>query len=80
MDERSRDACPICGQHRLALLAFPDIGAVGYQALSDVIGMGDAKASSQPAIGCLGCGAEWRDVADFREAIDRTRRGESPGS
>ncbi len=67
-DERSADACPVCGEHRLALLDFPDAHTVGYQPHSELIGMGEARAQTEPAIGCLACGAEWPGIDAFREA------------
>ncbi len=66
--ERSTEACPTCGAHRLALLEFPEVPAVGYQANSEIIGMGELREPRAPAIGCLACGAEWSDLAAFREA------------
>ena len=66
--ERSDEACPECGAHRLALLDFPDTPAAGYQAYSDLLGMGDVREVTPPAIGCLACGAEWADVEAFRAA------------
>jgi len=68
MDEktRSEQACPVCGQHRLAIDEPPRIDVMGIQLYSDIVGMGDLR---QPAMGivCLGCGTRWQD----REAFDR---------
>lgn len=72
---RSGEACPVCGEHRLALIEFPRIPIVGYQAYSELIGMGETHASTAPGIGCLACGTEWDDLAAFREA----RRGAGAG-
>jgi hypothetical protein len=65
---RSEEACPACGAHRLALLDFPDTPTIGYQAYSEIIGMGEAHELTPPGIACLACGAEWRDLATFRAA------------
>jgi hypothetical protein len=67
-DDRSALACPVCGEHRLAIIDFPETTATGYQALSDIIGMGEPTVVTPPAIGCLGCGAEWPDIAAFQAA------------
>lgn len=66
--ERSRAACPRCGEHRLALVEFPEATATGYLVANEVVGMGERQASTPPAIGCLACGAEWSDLAAFRAA------------
>ena len=66
--ERSRDACPVCGEHRLALVEFPEATATGYLVANEIVGMGEEQASTPPAIGCLACGAEWPDLAAFRAA------------
>lgn len=71
--ERSIEACPSCGAHRLALVEFPDVQAVGYQAYSEIMGVGELREPRAPAIGCLACGAEWSDLAAFRE--DRRSAG-----
>lgn len=68
---RSDEACPACGAHRLVLLDFPDTPISGYQANSDLLGMGDLHEATPPAIGCLACGAEWPDLAAFRAARGR---------
>jgi C4-type Zn-finger protein len=64
---RSELACPVCGQHTLALDEPPRIDVMGIQPYSDMLGMGDLPAAILPAIVCLSCGTRWRD----REAFDR---------
>lgn len=71
---RSEQACPACGAHRLTILDFPDVPALGYQAYSELLGMGELHASTPPAIGCLECGAEWHDLAAFRAAQESAER------
>jgi hypothetical protein len=63
---RSRDACPACGAHQLALDEDPRIDVMGVQPYSDLLGMGDLRPPGQPAIVCLACGTRWRDLAAFR--------------
>jgi hypothetical protein len=65
--ERSAKACPVCGAHQLSLLEFPSLSTVGYQPYNEIVGMGEPGESSLPAIGCLACGAEWPDLAAFRQ-------------
>jgi hypothetical protein len=65
---RSDEACPACGAHRLALVDFPETPAAGYQVNSEMLGMGEVREVTPPAIGCLACGAEWPDLAAFRAA------------
>lgn len=64
--ERSAEACPRCGAHRLTLLRFPQVDVLGVRPYDELIGRGDAKAKTEPGIGCLACGAEWADLAAFR--------------
>jgi hypothetical protein len=66
-ESRSELACPVCGQHTLALDEPPRIDVMGVQPYSDMLGMGDLQAPVLPAIVCLSCGTRWRD----REAFDR---------
>ena len=73
---RSAEACPVCGAHELALLGFPDVPTLGYQVNSEIVGMGELRETTEPSIGCLACGAEWRDLAAFR-AGRRTGAGGS---
>ena len=69
---RSEHACPVCGQHTLALDQPPEIDVMGVQAYSDMLGMGDLPNQGAVGIVCLNCGTHWRD----KEAFDR---GESDG-
>lgn len=64
--ERSREACPECGAHRLGVVDFPDLPTVGYHPYSELLGMGEPRPTAAPGIGCLECGAEWRDLESFR--------------
>jgi hypothetical protein len=64
---RSEMACPVCGQHQLALDEPPQIDVLGVQPYSELIGMGDVRTSGPIGIVCLACGTHWRD----RGAFDR---------
>lgn len=66
-ESRSGEACPRCGAHRLSLLHFPRVDARGVRPYDELIGMGDPVADDPPGIGCLACGAEWPDLAAFRD-------------
>ncbi len=71
-DERSKDACPRCGAHRLALVEPPDVELTSVQVANDTLGIPtDVRLQGEPAIECLACGTEWPDLASFRrdEAI-----------
>lgn len=68
MTERSRFSCPACGEHRLALIEFPEQHTVGYQPYNEIIGMGEPTTVTPPAIGCLACGAEWASLGAFHAA------------
>jgi hypothetical protein len=59
VEGESRWACPSCGAHRLALEELPNVGALGAQPLSDLIGMGDPIDKPLPGIVCLNCGRQW---------------------
>ena len=63
---RSKEACPVCGEHRLTLLYFPDMSPRGVLPYDELIGLGDPRADTEPGIGCLACGSEWPDLAAFR--------------
>ena len=65
--ERSEQACPVCGKHALALDEPPRIDVMGVQAYSDMLGMGDLQAEGTLGIVCLDCGTHWRD----KDAFDR---------
>lgn len=75
---RSAAACPNCGAHRLALLNLPAIDLNGYRPVDEIYGMVNGPSPDEPGIGCLACGAEWRNLADFNEAVAR-QADSSPG-
>jgi hypothetical protein len=77
MSERSREACPACGAHELAVIDFPEQHSTGYLMANEILGMGEPSAMTPPAIGCLACGAEWPDVLAFRAAA--STHGDGPG-
>ena len=64
-ESRSELACPVCGQHTLALDEPPRIDVMGVQPYSDMLGMGDLQSPGVPGIVCLSCGTRWRDRAAF---------------
>ncbi len=66
-EARSQQACPVCGQHTLALDRPPEIDVMGVQAYSDMLGMGDLQNDSAVGIVCLSCDTHWRD----KDAFDR---------
>ncbi len=66
--QRSAEACPVCGEHRLTLLYFPTVDVRGVSPYDELIGMGDVRPDDPPGIGCTACGAEWPDLAAFRAA------------
>ena len=70
VEERSAEACPVCGAHQLTVLDFPSVHGGFRPAVSDGLGVRVTDDSSEPSIGCLACGAEWPDLASFREARD----------
>ncbi len=78
-DDRSAEACPVCGEHRLTLIDFPAIGGAGGILGSDVAAAGVVDGAGQPGIGCLACGAEWIDLATFRSGAAATRRDQGSG-
>jgi hypothetical protein len=67
-DAGSREACPVCGEHQLQLLYFPNVDISGVRGADDILGFGDIKPDQEPGIGCAACGSEWDDLASFREA------------
>lgn len=67
-ETRSAETCPVCGEHRLTLLYFPETSVIGVRPYDELYGMGDASAGTEPGIGCLACGSEWPDLAAFRRA------------
>ncbi len=64
---KSEQACPVCGQHTLALDRPPEIDVMGVQAYSDMLGMGDLHNEGAMAIVCLNCQTLWKD----KDAFDR---------
>jgi hypothetical protein len=73
---RSRDACPVCGEHRLAIGPDqrPDLRQI--RPYDELIAMGDPAPDFEPSIECLACESSWPNLADFRAA----ERGEGPPS
>ena len=67
MSERSRYACPRCGEHRLAIIEFPRQHSVGFVPANEIFGMGEPTVLTPPAIGCLACGAEWPTLEGFHD-------------
>jgi hypothetical protein len=67
-EERSSEPCPVCGQHALELLYFPDLDIMGVRPYDDMFGFGDMRPDATPGIGCKSCGTEWPDLASFRQA------------
>jgi hypothetical protein len=55
----------MCGQHRLAVARPPHIAVMGVQPYSDLLGLGDPEPDTPPAIECLACGTQWRDIDAF---------------
>jgi hypothetical protein len=64
-EARSQLACPVCGQHWLAIARPPHIAVMGVQPYSDLLGLGDREPDTPPAIECLACGTRWRDIDAF---------------
>ena len=62
---KSEQACPVCGQHTLALDRPPEIDVMGVQAYSDMLGMGDLQNEGAVAIVCLNCHTLWKDKGAF---------------
>ena len=63
--ERSERACPVCGAHALAVDVPPRIDVMGFQAYSDIVGMGDRPQEGSLGIVCRACGTYWRDLEAF---------------
>ncbi|HEY7736908.1 MAG TPA: hypothetical protein VH813_08960 [Candidatus Limnocylindrales bacterium] len=76
--DRSERACPACGAHRLAVLSFPDLPGSRPTDLEIPLG-GRAADPAAPAIGCLACGAEWRDLDAFSRATAAATDEDPPG-
>lgn len=68
--ERSKEACPVCGEHRLTLLYFPETSARGVTPYDELVGMGDPTVDTPPGIGCLACGSEWPNLEAFRAGAE----------
>ncbi len=66
-EERSEQACPVCGRHTLAVDEPPRIDVMGVQAYSDLLGMGDVAPEGTLGIVCLSCETRWGS----KEAFDR---------
>jgi hypothetical protein len=64
-EARSEQACPVCGEHALALDRPPEIDVMGVQQYSDMLGMGDLPNEGAVGIVCLECDTHWRDKAAF---------------
>lgn len=62
---QSEQACPVCGQHTLAVDEPPHIDVMGVQPYSDMVGMGDLPSAGGIGIVCLSCDTRWRDKAAF---------------
>lgn len=79
--ERSKEACPVCGQHALHLLYFPEVDVTGARQYDDMLGFGDIKRVQPPAIGCEACGSEWASLDEFRAAQQSKSpaAGDEPG-
>jgi hypothetical protein len=77
-DERSAEACPRCGAHRLATNEPPKLMDLGYQPLNNVFSIhGEVTDPVAPGIECLACGTVWPDLEAFR-AEQRGRVGHDP--
>ena len=68
-DLRSAEACPVCGEHRLTLLYFPETSVLGVRPYDELYFLGDKTADTPPGIGCLACGSDWTDLEAFRRAV-----------
>jgi hypothetical protein len=66
--DRSSEACPVCGQHTLHLLYFPEVDVTGARQYDDILGFGDIKPDDPPGIGCDNCGSDWPSLDEFRAA------------
>ena len=76
--EESAFACPRCGARRLAMITFPDQRTMGYAPAFEIIGMGEPVVNTPPAIGCLGCGAEWSTVEAVRAELGLRADDQAP--
>ena len=64
-EERSSEACPRCGEHRLRLVEAPVTELTSFDMGNQAMGT-DTIVDGAPGIECLACGATWRDLAAFR--------------
>jgi hypothetical protein len=76
--QRSGEACPVCGQHSLQLLYFPNVGATGARPYDEIFGFGDVQPDEPPAIGCSSCGSQWASLEDFRAGRQMTTTDATP--
>ena len=74
-EARSEQACPVCGEHALALDTPPEIDVMGVQQYSDMLGMGDLPNEGAVGIVCLECDTHWRDKASFDRAEPEPEMG-----
>jgi hypothetical protein len=78
-EEHSRQPCPVCGAHRLAVEQLPHIDVMGVQPYSDLIAMGDLHPQEPPAILCLECGSRWNSLEALATgAVGASRAGQEP--
>ena len=78
-EARSEQACPVCGEHALALDTPPEIDVMGVQQYSDMLGMGDLPNEGALGIVCLKCDTHWRDKAAFdRGEADSDEGADAP--
>jgi hypothetical protein len=75
---RSELACPVCGEHRLAVDEPPHIDIMGVQPYSDLLGMGDLSSRGAMGIECRSCGTYWRDRAAFDRGEAQPPEGDEP--
>ena len=76
-ENRSEKACPVCGQHELALDMPPRIDVLGVQPYSDLIGMGDRSSEGSVGIICRSCGTYWRDLDAFERNEPEVESGDA---
>ena len=65
---RSQQACPMCGEHQVAIVEHPEISVVGAQPFNEIVGMGDPDAPL-PGLECRACGTAWPSIDAFRAAV-----------
>lgn len=64
---QSKEACPRCGAHRLAVLEVPDVRYATFDPANSLQGIRtDFRLEGTPGIVCLECEAEWLDLPAFR--------------